>query len=65
MNRTVPITLIDESVEKHKCPEKSFCIVSTTGMSPHEREKTCLKCWLKYCKEKNIKIDYEGENDQC
>ena len=27
MNRTFPITFINESVEKHKCPEKFFFVL--------------------------------------
>ena len=61
MNRKLPITFIDKLVEKHKCPGVFFCTVATTGMTQHERENTCLKCWLRYCKEENIEIDYEEE----
>lgn len=63
MKRVLPITFIDESVEKHKCPGIFFCMVATTVMSQHERENTCLKCWLRHCEKEGIEIDYnEGEN---
>ena len=51
---------IDEKIENFKCPERVFCIVATTCLDPIKREHLCYKCWLAYCKQNNIEIEYAG-----
>ena len=52
---------IENAIDSCKCPEPAFCTVATTCYEPHERERTCLKCWLSYCEENNIRIVYEED----
>lgn len=49
---------IDNEIDMHRCPEPSFCVVATTCLDEHERENTCYKCWLRYCRANNIEIIY-------
>lgn len=49
---------IDKMIEGYKCPAAYMCSVATTNYSSLEREHTCYKCWLRYCKENNIEIIY-------
>ena len=50
---------IDSAVENNRCPAIMFCTVATTCYDSHTREHICLKCWLQFCKEHNIEIDYK------
>lgn len=52
---------IENAIDSCKCPVPMFCTVVTTCYEPNVRERTCLKCWLRYCKENNIRIVYEGD----
>ena len=49
---------IDSAVENNRCPAIMFCTVASTCYDSHTRERICLKCWLQFCKEHNIEIDY-------
>ena len=49
---------IDSAVENNRCPAIMLCTVSSTCYDSHTRERICLKCWLQFCKENNIEIDY-------
>ena len=49
---------IDKEIDKHKCPGAYFCTVATTCYEPQKRENICYHCWLTYCKENDIEIDY-------
>lgn len=49
---------IDKAIDNHKCPAFYMCTIATTCYEPIEREHICYKCWLNYCKENNIEIDY-------
>lgn len=57
-NLNIKIQDINKAVENNKCPTPMFCIVATTCYDFHTRERICLKCWLQFCKEYNIEIDY-------
>ena len=50
---------IDSAIENNCCPAIMFCTVASTCYNPHTREHICLKCWLQFCKENNIEIDYK------
>ena len=50
---------IDLAVENNRCPAIMFCTVATTCYDSYTREHICLKCWLQFCKENNIEIDYK------
>lgn len=49
---------IEKSVNSCKCPGPFFCTVATTCYEPPIREHHCRECWVTYCKENNIKIEY-------
>ena len=49
---------IDSAVENNRCPAIMFCTVASTCYDSHTREHMCLECWLQFCKEHNIEIDY-------
>lgn len=59
--KTINIEDIDDAVEECRCPEPSFCPIATTYFGTHLRERTCLKCWLRYCKDNKITIKYGEE----
>ena len=50
---------IQKAIDNCRCPEQSYCAVATTCYEPHERERTCLKCWLAYCEKNKIEIEYD------
>lgn len=50
---------IDKMIDERRCPERSLCIVATTGMTEQQREHKCYLCWREYCNINNIEIDYE------
>lgn len=49
---------IDKEIDEHKCPGIYFCTVATTCYEEQVREHKCYLCWLSYCRENNIEIDY-------
>lgn len=55
---------IDKKIDENRCPEPSLCVVGTTCYSEQEREHICYKCWLRFCKENRIEIDYGEENGE-
>lgn len=58
MNTSIHYLKIEKAIDEGKCPEPCLCTVATTGHNKHHRERKCLKCWLAYCLEHNIVIDY-------
>lgn len=50
---------IQKNIDDCKCPEPMFCTVATTCYEQYKRERMCLKCWLRYCKENNIEVIYD------
>ena len=51
--------IIDEMIDKHKCPALMFCTVATTCYEPQKREHLCYLCWRDYCRENNLEIGYK------
>lgn len=49
---------IDKEIDNHRCPGIYLCTVATTCYEDWEREHKCYLCWLAYCREHNIEIDY-------
>lgn len=58
--RVIADSFIQQKIDVCGCPEASFCTVATTGYEKHQRERTCMKCWLEYCRRNGIEIDYEN-----
>lgn len=58
MHRKIKDSDIQKKIDECKCPEPMFCTVATTYYEPPERERMCMKCWVRWCDENGVKIDY-------